>query len=160
MTRAGALSPWRLLAIVLASLWLAACARAPVESAPASARAAMAERLRADIAVLASEEFAGRKPGTPGEDQTLAFLERRMLEVGLMTGTTDPGSYWRMPVSLVATRPLPGVVPAPDRRPPGCAFAPRCARAETGCAVAPGPALLRREGARADACLRPLDLAA
>jgi NAD(P)-dependent dehydrogenase (short-subunit alcohol dehydrogenase family) len=29
-----------------------------------------------------------------------------------------------------------------------------------GCAVAPGPALLRREGARADACLRPLDLAA
>ncbi len=57
-------------------------------------------------------------------------------------------------------QPLPGVVPAPDRRPPGCAFAPRCTRAEACCAVAPGPALLRRADARADACFRPLALAA
>jgi len=104
MTSAG----FRLVAVVLASLWLAACARVPLESAPGAARDAIAERLRADIVVLASDDFAGRKPGTPGEDKTLAFLERRMLEVGLLSGTNDPGSYWRMPVDLVETRPLSG----------------------------------------------------
>lgn len=104
MTPAG----FRPLVLLLASLWLAACARVPVESVPSAARDAIAERLRADIAVLASDEFAGRKPGTPGEDKTLAFLERRMLEVGLLSGTNDPGSYWRMPVDLVETRPLSG----------------------------------------------------
>lgn len=98
----------RLLIAVLASLMLAACARAPVESAQVTERAAIEARLRADIAVLASDEFGGRKPGTPGEDKTLAYLETRMGEVGLLSGTGDPGSYWRQPVDLIATRPLTG----------------------------------------------------
>jgi aminopeptidase YwaD len=100
----------RLLAGLCVSLMLAACARVPVETSPTSSRDAIAERLRADIAVLASDEFAGRQPGTPGEDKTLAYLERRMGEVGLVSGTGDPGSYWRMPVDIVATRPLSGTV--------------------------------------------------
>lgn len=95
-----------LLLTVLASLLLAACARAPIAAPPvADERSAIAERLRADITMLASDEFAGRKPGTPGEEATLAFLERRMGEVGLLSGTNDPGSYWRLPVDLVATEP-------------------------------------------------------
>lgn len=98
----------RLLVVLLASLVLAACARAPVASAPNVERDAIAARLRADIAVLASDDFAGRKPGTPGEEKTLAYLERRFVEVGLLSGTGDPGSYWRAPVDLVSARPLTG----------------------------------------------------
>lgn len=98
----------RLLVTVLVSLMLAACARAPIASVPGAERAAIEARLRADIAMLASDDFAGRKPGTVGEDKTLAYLERRMGEVGLVSGTNDPGSYWRMPVNLVSTRPLTG----------------------------------------------------
>lgn len=99
----------RLLVMMLASLMLAACARAPLTTAPPMPeRAAIEERLRADIAMLASDDFGGRKPGTPGEDKTLAFLEQRMAEVGLVSGTGDPGSYWRMPVDLVATLPQSG----------------------------------------------------
>jgi len=115
----------RLLLVLLASLSLAACARIPVESAKVSERTAIEARLRADIAMLASDDFAGRKPGTPGEDKTLSYLEKRMGEVGLLSGTGDPGSYWRQPVNLVATRPITGqltltvgrksvVVPASD----------------------------------------------
>ena len=104
------LSRARLLLTLLASLMLAACARAPVVSVPTSERAAIEERLRADIAVLSSDEFAGRKPGTPGEERTLAYLEQRMGEVGLVSGTNDPGSYWRTPVDLVSSRPLTGQV--------------------------------------------------
>lgn len=97
-----------LLVTLLASLMLAACAPIPVISVPVPERAAIKERLRADIAILASDEFAGRKPGTPGEGLTLAYLEQRMGDVGLVSGTNDPGSYWRMPVELVSSRPLTG----------------------------------------------------
>ena len=96
----------RLIVVLLASLLLAACARAPVASVPVSERVGIEERLRADIAVLASDDFAGRKPGTPGEEKTLAYLEQRFSEVGLLSGTADPGSYWRAPVDLVSARPL------------------------------------------------------
>jgi hypothetical protein len=99
-------APARLLITLLASLALAACARAPVTSVPVSERAGIEERLRADIAILASEDFAGRKPGTPGEEKTLAYLEQRFGAVGLLSGTGDPGSYWRAPVELVSARPL------------------------------------------------------
>lgn len=98
----------RLLLALLASLALAACVRAPVESAQGDDRGAIEERLRGDIAMLASDEFMGRKPGTLGEEPTLAYLETRMGEVGLLSGTGDPGSYWRQPVNLVATTPLTG----------------------------------------------------
>lgn len=98
----------RLLVTLLASLMLAACARAPVASAPPPERDAIAARLSADIATLASDDFAGRKPGTPGEEKTLAYLEQRFAEVGLLSGTGGPGSYWRMPVDLTATTPISG----------------------------------------------------
>ncbi|MFN3862827.1 MAG: M20/M25/M40 family metallo-hydrolase [Erythrobacter sp.] len=98
----------RLLVTLLASLMLVACARAPLASAPGPERAAIAARLTADIATLAGDDFAGRKPGTPGEEKTLAYLEQRFAEVGLVSGTGDPGSYWRMPVDLTAATPISG----------------------------------------------------
>ncbi len=98
----------RVLLTVLISLTLTACARVPIAISPVAERAAIEQRLRADISVLASDDFGGRKPGTPGEDKTLAYLEQRMGEAGLVSGTNDPGSYWRMPVDLVSSRPLTG----------------------------------------------------
>lgn len=98
----------RQLAALLASLMLAACAQAPIKAVPDAARDDAAARMMADITVLASDEFAGRKPGTPGGKATYEYVERRMGEVGLVSGTNDPGSYWRMPVDLVATQPLTG----------------------------------------------------
>jgi hypothetical protein len=121
MTRARA--PW--LALLLASLVLAACARAPVESTPVPGRDDIAARLQADIAALSDDALAGRKPGTPGGRSAYTLIERRMGEVGLVSGTNDPGSYWRLPVDLLATEPQSGqlilgqgrrrvVVPAAD----------------------------------------------
>jgi peptide/nickel transport system ATP-binding protein len=48
---------------------------------------------------------------------------------------------------------IPGQVPDPFARPPGCAFAQRCGRAQADCAAAP-PAL--EGGAHRVACLHPL----
>ncbi|MCZ8369318.1 MAG: M28 family peptidase [Porphyrobacter sp.] len=94
-----------LLAALLASLMLAACVRAPVESMPLVDRDEAALRLTADINVLASDEKAGRQPGTAGARASFANIEKRMGEVGLVSGTNDPGSYWRLPVDLVSTEP-------------------------------------------------------
>lgn len=94
-----------LIALLGASLLLAACARAPVESVPLVDRAEIAARLEADIAVLASDDKTGRLPGTAGARASYAWIEKRMAEAGLVSGTNDPGSYWRLPVDLLATQP-------------------------------------------------------
>ncbi len=50
---------------------------------------------------------------------------------------------------------IPGVVPAPDRRPPGCAFTDRCPRSDTACRIA--PALVADAHGQAVACHHPHD---
>ncbi len=101
---------WRFLALLAFGLALAACARSMSGAVPPAERAAIAERMLRDITVLASDEFGGRKPGTTGEARTLAYLTERMREIGLVSGTNDPGSEWRAPVELVSTRPMSGSV--------------------------------------------------
>jgi Zn-dependent M28 family amino/carboxypeptidase len=44
---------------------------------------------RDDVRALASDEFAGRKPGTPGEDQTVAFLIAQYGKLKLEPGNGD-----------------------------------------------------------------------
>jgi peptide/nickel transport system ATP-binding protein len=48
---------------------------------------------------------------------------------------------------------IPGMAPSPAALPPGCAFAPRCPRADAACAVA--PAMTGHPGARAARCWHP-----
>jgi hypothetical protein len=86
---------------------LAACAPAAprLASVTPEDRAAIAARLEADIAALSSDAMAGREPGTPGGRDAAAWIEQRMTEVGLVSGTNDPGSYWRLPVDLLSVQP-------------------------------------------------------
>ena len=100
--------PWPVL--VLLAIWaLAACApQAPVVGVPNVDRQAIEVRLAADIAALSADEMGGRKPGTPGGRMTYDYIEQRMTEIGLVSGTNDPGSYWRMPVDLLETQPESG----------------------------------------------------
>lgn len=85
---------------------IAACATTPPLPGPHVERDAAAARMMRDIEVLASNEFRGRKPGTPGEERTVSYLISRMQAIGLQSGTNDPGSAWRAPVELVSTQPL------------------------------------------------------
>ncbi|MEE4288982.1 MAG: M20/M25/M40 family metallo-hydrolase [Erythrobacter sp.] len=95
---------------------LAACATTPRAPDPDAERTAIAARLMRDIEVLASDEFGGRKPGTVGEERTVAYLVERMRETGLVSGTNDPGSAWRAPVELVSTTPLESRITVRTRR--------------------------------------------
>ncbi|HWF85445.1 MAG TPA: M28 family metallopeptidase [Vicinamibacterales bacterium] len=61
--------------------------------------------LLAHTKVLASDDFEGRAPGTPGEEHTVAFLVDQFKKAGLKPGNTD-GTY-------IQKVPLVGITPSP-----------------------------------------------
>jgi Zn-dependent M28 family amino/carboxypeptidase len=78
-------------------------------AAPAFAQAAMkrpdsisADNLTAIASTLASDQFEGRAPGTPGEDKTIGYLIGRFQALGLEPGGVK-GS-WVQPVPLLHTQ--------------------------------------------------------
>ncbi|MBB4859760.1 Zn-dependent M28 family amino/carboxypeptidase [Novosphingobium chloroacetimidivorans] len=78
----------------------------PVLPAPSSrADRELEDRLRAHIKVLASDDFEGREPGTEGEAKTLRYLGKEWFDIGLVSGTNDPGHEWFAPVTLIAREP-------------------------------------------------------
>ncbi|MES0873577.1 M28 family metallopeptidase [Sinimarinibacterium thermocellulolyticum] len=62
------------------------------ESAAVTPARISAERLMAHVRVLSSDEFAGRLPGTVGEEKTVAYLTEQFKAMGLVPGNPD-GSY-------------------------------------------------------------------
>ncbi len=100
----------RIFVVLLASVLLAACGSKPIASASVAERELIAASMMRDIEVLSSDEFGGRKPGTLGEERTVAYLTQRMEQAGFASGTNDPGSEWRAPVSLVSTKPFTSIV--------------------------------------------------
>jgi len=82
-------------------LGLAACATTPlpIDSQTASISP---QRLSDDVRTLASEEFGGRAPGTPGETRTVDWLIGELQRIGLEPG--GPGDAWTQPVRLVHTQ--------------------------------------------------------
>ena len=61
-----------------------------------------AARLSEIVKVLASDDFEGRAPGTPGEEKTIAFLEEQFSQIGLEPGGEN-GS-WTQAVPLIHTQ--------------------------------------------------------
>lgn len=87
------------------------------------------------IKVLASDEFAGRQPGTDGEARTLRYIGREFFDIGLVSGTHDPGNPWFAPVNLVGREPATGVA--------------RFARRGRSIPLPPGPVMVFTSGKRA-----------
>jgi Zn-dependent M28 family amino/carboxypeptidase len=58
---------------------------------------------RNHLRVLASDEFEGRKPGTPGEEKTVAYLVEQFRKLGLKPGN---GESYLQPVPMVEILPV------------------------------------------------------
>jgi Zn-dependent M28 family amino/carboxypeptidase len=80
-----------------ALLLLTACGE-PVRRGPPPSTDVEEAGFREAVRVLAADDFEGRKPGTPGEDKTVAYLVERFRKLGLKPGNGD--SYVQ-PVPLV-----------------------------------------------------------
>ena len=85
---------WGVLA--LPGLLLAACATKPKVPPPSTD---IDETLyRAQIRMLSSDEFEGRKPGTPGEEKTVAYIAEQFRKVGLKPAV---GESFMQPVPMI-----------------------------------------------------------
>ena len=62
--------------------------------------------LLSEIEVLASDEFAGRAPGSPGETLTIDYLREQFSSLGLAPG--NPDGTWVQAVPLVGITPQAG----------------------------------------------------
>ena len=93
----------RVLGVILAGLALAACAATPTSSTGAAAPAGgiSSDNLAAHLRVLASDEFEGRAPATPGEDRTVAWISAQFAAVGLEPA--GEGGGWTQAVTLERT---------------------------------------------------------
>ena len=56
-----------------------------------------AEEISEDIRVLASDEFEGRQPGTPGEDKTVNYLVKELSRAGLAPAGERGGWFQHVP---------------------------------------------------------------
>src|ERR1700752_1636398 len=94
----------KILAVLVAAAALTTACSPATETPPPSSTAAPAKiplasmpkvdagRLLGHIKVLASDEFEGRAPGTPGEEKTVQYLTGEFQKLGLKPGNTD-GTY-------------------------------------------------------------------
>ena len=93
----------RILGLVLA----AALSLDPLAAASRQDKAAaqLRAQLLGHITELASDAYGGREPGTEGEAKTLRYIGQHWSEIGLISGTNDPGHPWFAPVTLVGRQP-------------------------------------------------------
>jgi len=91
----------KLLRSAVPALALAACATAQqgTGSAPGAAAAIDPARMAAHVRTLASDEFLGRGPATPGEEKTVAYIAEQFRLAGLQPG--GPGGRWFQEVPLL-----------------------------------------------------------
>jgi Zn-dependent M28 family amino/carboxypeptidase len=84
-----------------AGLWLAACTTQPKIPPPSTD---IDEALfREQVRVLSSDEFEGRRPGSAGEDKTVAYLVDRFRKLGLKPGN---GESFLQPVPMIEILPV------------------------------------------------------
>ena len=100
----------KFLFFAVAAMALPGCA-ATLEERNFEAQYALIETaLERDIALLASDEFGGRRPASDGEEKTLAFMQSELERAGFVSGTNDPSNPWRAPVPLVTSSASAGTV--------------------------------------------------
>ncbi len=88
---------------VPAALWAGLCLVAPASAASRpGANTIQPADLLAHAKVLASDEFEGRGPGTPGEEKTVRYLTEQFQKFGLKPGMPD-GS-WTQEVPIVGVK--------------------------------------------------------
>lgn len=97
-------SPWAAPAVLMALVTLSACSGAESprpttgNGGPGGPESISETDLAAHIATLASDEFGGRAPSSPGEELTVNYLADHFRSLGLQPGNGD--SYFQ-PVPLV-----------------------------------------------------------
>jgi hypothetical protein len=97
----SAMSRFCLPLLAAALLCVPAAAKPKIDKAHEALKA----QLLVHITELAGDGYEGREPGTEGESKTLRYLGKQWFDIGLESGTNDPGHAWFAPVTLIGREP-------------------------------------------------------
>ncbi len=97
------------------SLALLAACRSTAPGPTAARDSITTEDLLRHTRTLASDEFEGRGPGTPGEDRTVAYLTGQFRTLGLQPGNPDGTYIQQVPMAGIRSR-ASGFFAAPKSR--------------------------------------------
>ncbi len=97
--------------ISLASLlFLASCAQTPQKANLQPALDAIQPTsLLAEIKTLSSDEFEGRKPGSPGEERTIAYMQQQFQQMGLKPGNPNGTYLQNVPLAGITSKSYPEI---------------------------------------------------
>jgi len=96
-------SPYMKNCCFLVCLLLAACSRTPpLQPALDSINSAS---LLGEIKTLASDEFEGRKPGSAGEQKTIAYMQQEFQQMGLKPGNPNGTYLQNVPLAGITSKP-------------------------------------------------------
>jgi Zn-dependent M28 family amino/carboxypeptidase len=96
--------------ISLASLlFLASCAQNPQANLQPALDAIKPDSLLAEIKTLSSDDFEGRKPGSPGEVKTIAYMQQQFQQMGLKPGNPDGTYLQNVPLAGITSKTHPEI---------------------------------------------------
>src|ERR1700742_2877492 len=63
-----------------------------------------ADSLLGEIKTLSSDEFEGRKPGSAGEQKTIAYMQQQFQQIGLRPGNPDGTYLQNVPLAGITSK--------------------------------------------------------
>jgi Zn-dependent M28 family amino/carboxypeptidase len=89
------------LALLLA---VCSCSRNQPTNLQPALDAISADSLLSEIKTLSSDEFEGRKPGSPGEEKTIAYMQQQFRQLGLKPGNPDGTYLQNVPLAGITSK--------------------------------------------------------
>jgi Zn-dependent M28 family amino/carboxypeptidase len=85
-------------------LVLISCSRNRPSSLQPALDSIDANSLLGEIKTLSSDDFEGRKPGSPGEQKTIAYMEQQFRQMGLKPGNPDGTYLQNVPLAGITSK--------------------------------------------------------
>ncbi|HYA15997.1 MAG TPA: M28 family metallopeptidase [Bryobacteraceae bacterium] len=90
-------------------LLLTACSKPGPQDLTPALNSISADSLLSEIKVLASDDFEGRKPGSPGEVKTIAYMQQQFQQAGLRPGNPDGTWLQAVPLAGITSKVTPNI---------------------------------------------------
>jgi Zn-dependent M28 family amino/carboxypeptidase len=95
---------------VMLAIVLCACSQDPQAKLNSAGETISADSLLTSIKKLSSDDFEGRKPGSDGEQKTVAWLQGQFHEIGLHPGNPDGTYLQNVPLAGVTSKSHPEIL--------------------------------------------------
>jgi hypothetical protein len=86
-------------------IFTAACSQSPQGNLQPALDTISADSLLSEIKTLSSDAFEGRKPGSPGEEKTVAYMQKEFQNMGVKPGNPDGTYLQKVPLAGITSKP-------------------------------------------------------